>query len=484
MQQRGSLLHDDATHIRNLDDLDVDFPVTQLGDDEFDSNGVKLNSVCDDASPNPVHVVGTGSIFGAMFNSLKCYLGVGVLSLPSAFAQAGLIGGIIGTVVLALFNYYTCHIFVLSVIQLQKKYPGLESVSFGTLGYMTGGKTMRYLMNFGVIALQCGCCIAYSIFICSNVNAVFPELAFWQVQLMLLVPFIILCSIRDMKNLMPVSFAGILVLFLSLGIVLSAGFTKSGPSPDYPNGFVFSTYPLFIGTAAFAFEGIAMSMPIRQSMAKPEKYDSFVLPGTYVVVSLVYIAVGWMGLVLFGKDVPGGSDILSEISSNNLKNVVRILYCVVLFFSYPVQLFGAIMVFEKKWRNTVFLDSTAKTTPLLPAAEPDSGSPDHHHHHHSAHTNPCLKAFVLRWPRVLLRVVLVAVLMLIAIAAKDQFNNFLSLIGAVAGGTLSFMGPVFFYMRTHELTTTSKVFHSLFMLVSVGLCVLALVQAIQGFFKN
>ena len=64
-----------------------------------------------------------------------------------------------------------------------------------------------------------------------------------------------------------------------------------------PNDFV-----LFLGTAAFAFEGIGLVIPIQESMARPEKFK-FVLTGVMVILILVFTSIGALSYAAYGSDV-------------------------------------------------------------------------------------------------------------------------------------------------------------------------------------
>lgn len=46
-------------------------------------------------------------IIGTCFNIFKCFVGIGLLALPSAFQSIGIIGGAIGIILIGVLNYYT-----------------------------------------------------------------------------------------------------------------------------------------------------------------------------------------------------------------------------------------------------------------------------------------------------------------------------------------------------------------------------------------
>jgi solute carrier family 36 (proton-coupled amino acid transporter) len=63
-----------------------------------------------------------------------------------------------------------------------------------------------------------------------------------------------------------------------------------------------SDYVLFLGTAAFAFEGIGLVIPIQESMARPEKFK-FVLTGVMIILILVLTSIGALSYAAYGSAV-------------------------------------------------------------------------------------------------------------------------------------------------------------------------------------
>jgi amino acid permease len=61
-------------------------------------------------------------------------------------------------------------------------------------------------------------------------------------------------------------------------------------------------YVLFLGTAAFAFEGIGLVIPIQESMARPEKFK-FVLTGVMIILILVFTSIGALSYAAYGSAV-------------------------------------------------------------------------------------------------------------------------------------------------------------------------------------
>ena len=61
-------------------------------------------------------------------------------------------------------------------------------------------------------------------------------------------------------------------------------------------------FVLFLGTAAFAFEGIGLVIPIQESMIHPEKFK-FVLTVVMIILILCFTSIGALSYAAYGSAV-------------------------------------------------------------------------------------------------------------------------------------------------------------------------------------
>ena len=66
-------------------------------------------------------------------------------------------------------------------------------------------------------------------------------------------------------------------------------------------------YPLYFGTAIYAFEGIGVVLPLENQMKTPRDMRGWngVLNTSMTIVTCLYIAVGFFGYLKYGEDVLG-----------------------------------------------------------------------------------------------------------------------------------------------------------------------------------
>ena len=68
-----------------------------------------------------------------------------------------------------------------------------------------------------------------------------------------------------------------------------------------------SQYPLYFGTAIYAFEGIGVILPLENQMKTPRDMRGWngVLNTSMTIVTCLYIAVGFFGYLKYGDAVQG-----------------------------------------------------------------------------------------------------------------------------------------------------------------------------------
>jgi solute carrier family 36 (proton-coupled amino acid transporter) len=292
---------------------------------------------------------GDASNIKSFFTLLKAFVGTGILFLPKAFKNGGILFSTITLVTVSLATSICFHL----LLQCRKRYGG----SYGDLGETIGGKRLRTLILASITISQIGFVCSGMIFTAENLfsflDAVTPEhttpisaKALIAAQLVVLIP---LAFIRNISKLGP---AALLAdLFILLGLVYIYSYDISSIASRHglhPTVKLFNPndYALTVGSAIFTFEGIGLIIPIQTSMKRPESF-SILLYTVMFIITVVFTAVGFLSYGTFGSDTK--TEIITNFpQTSKFVNVVQFLYSLAVLIGTPVQLFPAVRIMEGK----------------------------------------------------------------------------------------------------------------------------------------
>jgi proton-coupled amino acid transporter len=119
------------------------------------------------------------------------------------------------------------------------------------------------VVNGNLFIGQLGFCCVYLVFMADNLKQFFDENSPFQLSqaswiALLLLPTFALCSIRELKLLVPLVFAANIVYLVAVVITVSYLVTHLQPASQLPAIGNMADLPLFFGMAIFAFEGTAL----------------------------------------------------------------------------------------------------------------------------------------------------------------------------------------------------------------------------------
>ncbi|KAK3930008.1 Proton-coupled amino acid transporter 4 [Frankliniella fusca] len=226
------------------------------------------------------------------------------------------------------------------------------SFEIGPGAFPRWASSMRKAVYACLVSTQLGFCTVYFVFIASNIKQVLdeyiPPIDKHYYMAMLLVPILLCCCIRTLKYLVPVSL--ISNLFLGTGVVITLYVCVRDGLPPLSERKLFveaSRLPLFFGTALYCFEAIAMTIPFKNEMRRPNDFSRplGVLNVASVFVGLEIITVGVIGYMKYGEDVKSIIP-LNFDQTDVLCQVIKTGICVGILFSYPIQ---AYVPFEILW---------------------------------------------------------------------------------------------------------------------------------------
>jgi proton-coupled amino acid transporter len=351
---------------------------------------------------------GNGSPTGAAMLLLKSFVGTGVLFLPRAFLNGGMLFS--NLVLLAVAGLsYTCFVLLVSTRLVVEH-------SFGDMGLHLYGRWMRNTINFSLVISQIGFSSAYIVFVSENLQAFVlavtdcrTYIGIGYMILMQMVIFLPLSLYRNINNIQKLALIADLFILLGLVYLYYYDFftiVSQGGISDIIN-FNPNSWTLFIGTAIFTFEGIGLIIPIQTGMKDPKKFPK-VLGGVMIIITVIFVSAGALSYAAYGSKTKTVV-LLNMPQDNKFVNAVQFIYSLAILLSTPLQIYPAIEITSQQ-----LFSRTGKYNPYV------------------------------KWKKNFFRFFMVTVCACIAWAGAGDLDKFVSLVGSFACIPLVFIYPVSF----------------------------------------
>lgn len=368
---------------------------------------------------------GDASTLKTFFTLIKAFIGTGIMFLPKAFLNGGIL---FSSMTLISVSLITCLCFRL-LLDCREKYGG----GYGELGAAIGGPRLRKMILISIALSQLGFVCAGIIFTAENLWAFLDAVTKGRGSLALgvpaliglqLIPLVPLALIRNISKLGPVAL--IADVFILIGLVYIWYFDAHTlitrgmePSVELFNP---SAFTLTIGSAIFTFEGIGLILPIQSSMKKPEHFSKLLYLVMFII-TVIFTSVGALCYATFGDKTK--IQVISNFpQSSALVNAVQFLYSLAVLAGEPVQLFPAVRIIE----TTLF-------------GERATGK----------------KSAAIKWQKNGVRTAVMALCIGISIVGASDLDKFVALIGSFACVPLVYIYPAYLHYRGAAETTREKV---------------------------
>lgn len=338
---------------------------------DFNSTTKLADNPVDDEEYNPFEhrqIDKPNSTSGSLIHLLKSSLGTGILAMPVAFKNAGLLFGAIGTVIVGLICTHCVHILVKTSHDVCKRtrIPVLGFAETAERVFQYGPVKLRKMANFsklfvdyGLMATYFSAGCVYIVFIGSSLEKVINTAADldWSVRIYILLtmlPVLLIGQIRELKFLVPFSFLANMFIVVTFGITLYYIFKDPLVFDDKPNFASFATLPLFFSTVIFAMEGIGVVMPVENSMAKPQHFLGCpgVLNTAMGTVITLYAVIGFFGYVRYG-DEAAGSVTLNLPAEDLLAKIAQLLIAAAILFTFGLQFYVPMDILWRKVHSKI-----------------------------------------------------------------------------------------------------------------------------------
>ncbi|KAJ5096101.1 hypothetical protein NUU61_005457 [Penicillium alfredii] len=354
---------------------------------------------------------GTTTTTGAVLLLLKSFVGTGILFLPRAFLNGGMLFSSMVLLGVSILSYYS---FIL-LVNTRMKIDG----SFGDIGGILFGKHMRRIILGSIVLSQLGFVSAYIVFVSQNLQAFVLAVSkcksFIDIKFMVLMQLVIFLPLSLIRDISKLGFTALIAdVFILLGLLyiyfydVSTLVNQGGISDVI--SFNPSTWSMFIGTAIFTYEGIGLIIPIQESMKKPQRFPG-VLAGVMIIITFIFLSAGALSYAAYGSSTKTVI-LLNLPQDDKFVNVVQFLYSLAILLSTPLQLFPAIRIME----NELFT--------------------------RSGKYNPYIK-----WKKNGFRFFLVCICAFVAWGGADDLDKFVSLVGSFACVPLIYVYPPLLHLR-------------------------------------
>jgi proton-coupled amino acid transporter len=359
---------------------------------------------------------GKASPTGAALLLLKSFVGTGVLFLPRAFLNGGMLFSNLVLFGVAAVSYYCFVLLVSTRLVVQH--------SFGDMGFHLYGSWMRNMINFSLVISQIGFSSAYIVFVSENLQAFILAVSDCRthidIKYMILMQMIIFLPLSLYRNINHIQKLALVAdVFILLGLVYLYYYdiltiVGQGGVSDIVN-FNSKDWTLFIGTAIFTFEGIGLIIPIQTGMKNPKKFPS-VLALVMVIITVVFISMGALSYAAYGSKTKTVV-ILNMPQDNKFVNGVQFIYSLAILLSTPLQIYPAIEITSQQ-----LFSRTGKYNPYI------------------------------KWKKNFFRFFMVVVCAMLAWVGANDLDKFVSLVGSFACIPLVYIYPVSpLHLRTHEI---------------------------------
>ncbi|KOS21298.1 Vacuolar amino acid transporter 3 [Escovopsis weberi] len=287
---------------------------------------------------------GQNSPMNAALLLLKSFVGTGVLFLPRAYLNGGMLFSNLVLLFVAILSYYC---FVL-LVNTRLRVEG----SFGDMGGILYGKWMRTIILGSIVLSQIGFVAAYIVFTSENLQAFIRAVTncktFISIPVLILMQMVIFLPFSLLRDIGKLGITALIAdAFILIGLAYLFYYDVLTLSSEGLADIVMfnqKDWTLFIGTAIFTFEGVGLIIPIQESMKHPEKFPR-VMFVVMVIITVIFTVMGAISYAAYGSKTETVV-LLNLPQDNRMVNGVQLLYSCAILLSTPLQIFPAIRIVE------------------------------------------------------------------------------------------------------------------------------------------
>ncbi|RAL68101.1 hypothetical protein DID88_008817 [Monilinia fructigena] len=213
---------------------------------------------------------GTTTPFQASLLLLKSFVGTGVLFLPKAYLNGGMLFSNIILLFVAALSYYCFVLLVNTRLKVE--------ASFGDMGGVLYGRWMRTVILASIVVSQIGFVAAYIVFTSENLQAFIAAVsdcrAHWEVSWLILLQMAIFLPFSLLRDISKLGFTALVAdaFILAVSRILSISISKTG--------HCLLAQPFLLS------KELVLIIPIQESMKNPKKFPP-VLGLVMIIITVV-----------------------------------------------------------------------------------------------------------------------------------------------------------------------------------------------------
>jgi proton-coupled amino acid transporter len=380
------------------------------------------------------------SAFHAFMGIIKGFVGPAILYQPQAFVN----GGLAFSTGMLLASCFMCLFGNLNLLQCWRA-AGVGSYSL--IAKRALGKPGMVAVRVSLVLAQSGLCVTYFVFIAENLSRFSRDVLGYEIGVtnLICIQAIIqlpMACVRNVEGFELTNLSADALILLSVCIIIylacSNFNTENLAEIDMFNE---NSFMLSIGTFAFAFEGVALVIPLQDAMRK-EDSDKFpdIFMYTVLGLGLFYIVFATVNWVALGSHVQTIVFLSYPVTSSFSVQVVEICYSLAILFTFPLQLFPATRIVTRSMYR------------MMGEVPPD----------------PRMETIWDFWGNAL-RITFVLVLAFVAYVTRSQFQNLVALVGSFCIVPLVTIYPQLCHLYLIEQTWKSQCMN--FFIIIVGFCI-------------
>ncbi|KAL1858052.1 hypothetical protein Daus18300_010164 [Diaporthe australafricana] len=375
---------------------------------------------------------GDASTTKTFLTLLKAFVGTGIMFLPKAFYNGGILFSSLCLLSVAAISMWAFHL----LLKCRTSFGG----SYGEIGEAIAGPWMRNVILTSITLSQLGFVCTGLVFVADNWFSFLAAVtnggnplgikALIALQALLLIPLSFIRNISKLGAAATLADAFILIGLCYIWQYDISHLAANGISPSVEL-FNPKAYTLTIGASIFTFEGIGLIIPIHASMRHPEKFEPL-LGLVMLIITCIFCSVGALCYATFGDRTQ--IEVINNFPQDSgLVNAVQFLYALAVLIGNPVQLFPAMRILEGR----IFGHRSGK------------------------------KDLLTKWKKNAFRTALVVVCCAISIGGSTNLDRFVALIGSVACVPLVYVYPAFLHYKAVAVTPREKIADGVLMVLGI-----------------